>query len=313
LGSDENSGSLQAPWRTLQSALDRLEPGGTVYLRAGVYDEIVTAGRGWSRSAPGTLKAYPGERAVLTGQLTISGDHFRVSRLVFRGQRSGRPRVLVYIEGARDVWILHNDIGGAALSGVFVSAKARDVHVLSNWIHDNGTREEVDNGISCEVAAGGSIVNNVIEGNKAFGIQLYPDCDGVLVNQNTVVENGRSGIIIGGEAATSDNNFVVNNIFAFNGEQGIRSYWGGPIGSGNAVQNNLIYGNRILDVSRVGLQYGDNFTGDPRFVDRRAGDYRLADRSPAIGQALDHYASTFDLLGRRRPQGLRPDVGAYER
>ena len=57
-----------------------------------------------------------------------------------------------------------------------------------------------------------------------YGIHLYPDADGEIVAQNTVVGNGNvdvngtnhgGGIIVAGEGTqTSDNNRIVNNISA---------------------------------------------------------------------------------------------------
>ncbi len=40
-GSDQNSGSADAPWRTLQKAVNSLDPGDTLYVRGGVYSEFV--------------------------------------------------------------------------------------------------------------------------------------------------------------------------------------------------------------------------------------------------------------------------------
>lgn len=42
-GNDGNPGTLSAPWKTLQKALNSAEAGSTVYLRTGTYNEKVTA------------------------------------------------------------------------------------------------------------------------------------------------------------------------------------------------------------------------------------------------------------------------------
>src|SRR5688572_3851258 len=67
-GLDTNSGSLEAPWRTIQKAADSLAPGDTAWVRGGVYKERVTVRV--SGAAPDqfvTLRAFSGERPIIDG------------------------------------------------------------------------------------------------------------------------------------------------------------------------------------------------------------------------------------------------------
>ena len=67
-GSDNNSGTLDSPWQTLEYALGRLSPGDVLNLRGGIYyeHEIKVDLKG-TASAPITIRSYPGERAVIDG------------------------------------------------------------------------------------------------------------------------------------------------------------------------------------------------------------------------------------------------------
>jgi hypothetical protein len=67
-GSDQNRGTIDEPWRTLEHALQKLSPGDTLYLRGGTYYEngIVVRTKG-TASAPIVIQSYPGERAVIDG------------------------------------------------------------------------------------------------------------------------------------------------------------------------------------------------------------------------------------------------------
>ncbi|MCI0396630.1 MAG: DUF1565 domain-containing protein [Chloroflexi bacterium] len=67
-GDDANPGALDQPWRTIQHAADTLEPGDTVYVRAGTYHEAVTLSHSGQPGNPITFAARPGEAAVLDGQ-----------------------------------------------------------------------------------------------------------------------------------------------------------------------------------------------------------------------------------------------------
>jgi len=138
----------------------------------------------------------------------------------------------------------------------------------------------------------------------------------VLVVNNTIVDN-RSGIIVGGEGSQSTTKaLLVNNIVAFNERDGITTYWGdGSRGRGNFALNNLGYGNggSNFDKAEGGISYTRNYSRDPRFVSRSTRNYHLRSTSGALDRALRSYAPGFDFDGRKRPQGRRPDEGAFER
>lgn len=68
-GKDDAAGSEKAPWRTINHALEQLAAGDTLYLRGGTYREQVYCAASGKPDAPITVRAYPGERAVLDGGL----------------------------------------------------------------------------------------------------------------------------------------------------------------------------------------------------------------------------------------------------
>lgn len=66
-GNDANAGTEAAPWKTVQAAVDKLQPGETLVLRAGIYHERVTVKARGTADKPITLRSYPGEVAILDG------------------------------------------------------------------------------------------------------------------------------------------------------------------------------------------------------------------------------------------------------
>lgn len=74
-GSDQNTGTLESPWQTLEYALTQVSPGDVLNLRGGTYYErgitVSTTGTG---SAPITIRSYPGERAVIDGGVPFFMD-----------------------------------------------------------------------------------------------------------------------------------------------------------------------------------------------------------------------------------------------
>lgn len=314
-GSDGGPGTKDRPWRSLQRALDRLDPGETLLVREGTYSDWVVIRRSGTASERVTVAAYPGERPVLRGRVRVTGDYVTVRGFELRG---GAPanghEVLVYVDGGDHFRLVASELTGAAISAIFLGSGANDAWIVRNWIHHNGTHDDYDHGIYWADGSGGRIVNNLIEENRAFGIQIYPDADRIVVANNTVLGNGRSGIVIGGESGQAAEGIVVaNNLLVRNVEFGIRSYWGGRVGQGNLVTANLGFGNGKGDFAEgffgEGLVYEDNISADPLLVG--SGDWRPRADSPAVDRALAGFAPERDLTGKHRD--ARPDLGAFER
>jgi hypothetical protein len=71
-GNDLNVGSLSSPVRTFKRAYALCPSGGTITVRAGVYEEGSTTG-GIAISKPLTVRAYPGESVWFDGSTVVSG------------------------------------------------------------------------------------------------------------------------------------------------------------------------------------------------------------------------------------------------
>lgn len=68
-GDDTAPGTQEQPWRSINKALTRLNPGDTLYLRGGIYFEPVYCAVAGTAAAPITIRAYPGELAVIDSSL----------------------------------------------------------------------------------------------------------------------------------------------------------------------------------------------------------------------------------------------------
>lgn len=88
-GNDTNSGSISAPWKTINRAVKGVawpweyrQPGDTVYLRGGEYRGVsnyiaLAAGNSGTSKAPIVLAAYPGERPVICDSVTQAAVDLR--------------------------------------------------------------------------------------------------------------------------------------------------------------------------------------------------------------------------------------------
>jgi parallel beta-helix repeat protein len=294
-------------------------------LRAGTYAELTGGACDlsyntivWSRSgtatAPIVIQGYPGEEAnvVVKTKLKLTGNYLRLAGLVvernsalssFDSACTGEPNVVVYGD---DVALDGLDIRNSNMSGIYLSGADR-VSITGNRIRNNGTHDRLDHGIYYGSGVGGTIANNLFEGNRAYGIQMYPTPDGQLITQNVIVGSGKAGIILSGAL----NLTVANNISAWNSEEGIRTGGGGCAGC--VADQNLLYGNSTNYYLPQPLSILSTISADPLFVNRTAGDYRLGSNSPAVDVARKSHSMPFDHLRHPRPIGAGPDVGAFER
>jgi len=64
-GDDSNPGTIDRPWRTVQKAAQMLQPGDTVYIRGGRYQEYIVPARSGTEGSYITFGAYPEEEVVL--------------------------------------------------------------------------------------------------------------------------------------------------------------------------------------------------------------------------------------------------------
>jgi parallel beta-helix repeat protein len=273
-GSDDNPGTAQRPWRTLDHAAEAARAGQTVAIHQGTYSQpgrITRFDRSGTAGAPITFVGMPGEELPrVLGQLRIDGDYVNVRRLLADGPTGAVAQVTPENPGGEDVevWIRgsHSMLADSEVrnshwhAGVYVSEGAQDVSVLRNHIHDNGNfgnpaQANLDHGIYWD-SGSGRIAGNLVEHNHAFGVHLYPDATGVVVEDNTIRNNGRDGVIV---SERSSHNLITGNLVSGN-RLGIRSYE--LTGAGNVVRDNQVWANHEGNlVETDGLILQRNITG----------------------------------------------------
>ena len=74
-GSDDNPGTKEQPFATIQFAVNKMEPGDICYIRNGVYREVVNlSGKAGLKGKALTIAAYNNEEVVLDGTVKIGSD-----------------------------------------------------------------------------------------------------------------------------------------------------------------------------------------------------------------------------------------------
>jgi nitrous oxidase accessory protein NosD len=152
------------------------------------------------------------------------------------------------------------------------------------------------------------IVNNVVAGNRSYGVAVNVSGSGEAdVWNNSIVDNRYGVWHLGGRGS------IRNNIIA-NGDMKakVASAYGIYRSSGTVdIGHNLLFGQQRKYVNaKPGL--GDVIK-PPRFVDHANGDYRLAAGSPAINAGTSPGKLTaVDIQGLSRPLFDAFEIGAFE-
>jgi parallel beta-helix repeat protein len=285
-GSDGASGSESSPYRSARKLVDSLSPGQSGCLRGGTYYEDVTITRGGQPGSPVTLGSYPGERATLVGRLWVAGADFVVISSLNLDGRNSRdlpsPTVTANVVSFLENDITNQHTGICLMIGSDSDGHAAGTVIKRNRIHDCGRLPTTnhDHGIYAFAASDTTITDNLIYDNADRGVQLYPNAQRTIIRNNVIDGNGEGVLLAGRSGVASSGNLVESNVITNSRlRYNVESYWAsnGPIGQGNVVRGNCVFGGALGNVQNppLGFTAVDNVVADPRYVNRGTKDFRL--------------------------------------
>jgi hypothetical protein len=286
-GSDASPGTFAKPYRTVQKLVDALGPGQTGCLRRGGYRQ----GEVTIRTHGIRLTSYRGERATVVGRLRVTADWVTVAGLKLNGRNlRDLPSPTV---NADDVTFRRNDVSSPHSRSCFILGSIVQVErpmIERNRIHDCGEPATLSgHGIYMQDVDAAKIVGNKIYDNADRGIKVGPDSQGALIRGNVIDGNPIGLNFSGVGTSASSNNLVEHNVIANSTRWwNLQTYWPGPVGSGNLVRRNCVYGSNPNPYynQRGGVSDGPGFTAEenliaePDYFDRKAKDFRLRGDSP---------------------------------
>ncbi len=227
-GSDSNPGTQAAPWRTVQHAADTVRAGGTVNVRGGIYEELVTIkASGSATDGFITFRSYPGETAILDaahftpsgreGVLTIHNQSYvRIENFEIRNFHTAEHRLAplgISVMGyGSHIELLKNnvhhieqtfpgrDAPGSGGNGFGIAVYGTDAKTpISDLVIDGNEVHHLKTGSSESLVVNGNVTNfrithNVVHDNNNIGIDVIgfertaPD---------PAVDQARDGVVSG--------------------------------------------------------------------------------------------------------------------
>ena len=156
-GNDNNNGSLDAPWKTIQKACNTVVAGDTVYIKAGTYKGKITVQTSGTSSAYITIQNYKNDTVIVDGSSESGNGVINITNKSY-----------VRIKGLE----ICNNTSGDPPAGIFVSGYGSGIEILSNKVHNIVSSQDA-HGIAVYGTNGTKSINGlVIDGNKVYDCQL---------------------------------------------------------------------------------------------------------------------------------------------
>lgn len=331
-GADSNPGTKASPFLTISRADASAAPGYTIHVAPGTYlvsaPTLHSAGVLTSRSGTAAARIKYVSDVKWAAKILVSG-----TGIAWRSKGN-----YVDIDGF--------DISGSGRHGIL--ADGANLRITNNLVHDltisggctgsGGAAIDTNGGPGnvliegnvirnigyaligkCNTVQGiyianpnNTLVNNIVSGVAAAGIQQWHGATDSTIVNNTVFRCKVGILIGGGDAGTlpegSQNNLVSNNIVYDNITYGIVE--GGKVGANNRYVNNLVHSSGTA--LRVDGQVSGTILADPQFRDYQAngrGDYRLKHSSPAL---RPQQRPTRPARASHSTEETPPQLGAYQ-
>ena len=241
-GDDENDGSIEEPFQSLEKASIEATPGTTVYIRGGTYYEPIKVNHSGTKADPIVFQAYDGEDVVISGEkMEDTEEETALASII--------DKSYITIKGLT-FSDLSTELADETVMGIYVTGNSSHITIVDNTIRNIETLHDNGNGHGIAVYATEATKEIIIKGNLVENLKLGAsealvlngNIDGFDISQNTVRNNDNIGIdMIGYEGTSEENDFVRN----------------GTVES-NIVYNNSSYGNPA---------YGEEYSAGGIYID----------------------------------------------
>jgi hypothetical protein len=236
-GNNDNPGTIDLPWLTIQHAANSVSAGATVYVLGGVYNESVNFPASGTESEPITFESYPGQTAVIDGTgITCCTSNPSSSGNQTQGLVNIVNQSYVTVKGF-EVRNFTTSEADDTPTGIWITGSGTGIKILNNRVHNITTTSEANGnafGISVYGTKKTPITELVIDGNEVYDLRTGSS-ESVNVDGNVTFFK------------------ITNNLVHDNDNIGIDAigYEGvGPVGYDEAMHGE-ISGNTVYNISGI--------------------------------------------------------------
>ncbi len=262
-GSPSGDGSASRPWdlASVVAGSRGVRAGDTVWVHGGTYrtGELVSYVAG-SSAGQVVIRQYPGERAVVDGNLVIQGGYVSYWGLeVMSSNPVGSGKMGINVR-APNVKLINLVVHDAGMSGIGHWMESPNSEVYGSIIYNNGTHANLDHGMYVQNSSGTKTLrDNIVFNNLAYGFHLYTS-DGqynrnVTLEGNVSFNNGTIGndawrpdYLVGGSTPASG--IVARGNYSFRTDRRETGDWGwyyGAINQDLTLVDNYFVGTLHVD------------------------------------------------------------------
>jgi len=266
-GSNSNSGSINSPWKTLNTAIAKLVAGDTLYVRGGIYVETVSIWVSGTAALPITISAYPGELPIIDGQNTLpsamwgvllgsDGNYINLSGFEVRNTYMGNEAVGVMLSGHHNKVskfnVHHTYNNGILIKGDYGIVEDSKVwQACYNNVNGKGggwasglsaARDNVDKITDNAIMRRDTVFNNWGEGFSTY------EANGTIMEDNVIYDNWQVNVYISDAPnVVFQRNIVYNTPNSIVGKQGGGIWLADEVPTKPRSNSNTLINNFILN------------------------------------------------------------------
>ncbi|MCA9741357.1 right-handed parallel beta-helix repeat-containing protein [candidate division KSB1 bacterium] len=272
--------AIVQPNERISAKLANLQPGDTLFVRAGTYSESLSFPRNGTAQQPIVLMAYPGERPLITSSETLfelDESYWIIDGFIFDHENADSDAILIRSNASNNI-IRNCEIRNGKRDGFDIKAGATDNAIANNIIHNFFKSGADAHGIVTNPGVIGlSVLNNEIFDNSGDCIQLYSDNSHPVssYSKNVTISGNRLYTTLGSDSENAldfkgvDGCLVANNdIFGFDDKAVVVQ---------KGCRNIVVEGNIIRDSQR-GIEFrGEDGKSQENMTVRRNLIYNISD------------------------------------
>ncbi len=296
-GNDDNPGTLDEPWLTIQNGIDQLSPGNTLLIMEGTYNEKLFVENPGTEGNIIEIKNYDDDAVIISGEDITESEAvieiYNVSYITIEGLTIANNEmnyaIGILIDGNCDGITIKNNkiynINFSANAGDAVTEETNaqpiivfgsdDSDPVENLIIDGNEIYNSRTGFSEALAVNGNVngfevINNYIHDITNIGIDLIGHEETCAVPANDQARNGLvKGNIIhdciseyatsGGIYVDGGKDIIIENNTSYHNGYGIEIGCEntGKTTSNITVRNNILYDNEVCAIAIGGFDYPD--------------------------------------------------------